>query len=514
MASWEATAAATAPVEYRVHDARVALAAIRSESGGTTRKRALQRQDTPLDPHPPCHTRRAGAVSGSCGVGSSCSKSSTCAATPAVPAPVGRPRLVQPPGACIPERRAARKPHRRPSNLQAGKGIKVLETKGPQTVQGSDDEEEVVEQPEEPSGKYRRLTEAFRAGKDHSQAILDKLPSTFADDYFAAPNSMKLHRQAVLKVTSMPLDSEEAAEHKYADNPKLFAGWLQLLQVGFGVCVQGVGSKRRLLEAFADETLLPWGAAVARMAAFNARFSTVQCLREILEQVHPGSQRLGASADALAESIILARKTADLAKLRPLVLLVHNIEVLPQGHQAALSMLRARGRRVYLVASVDSIWAPVTWTPRMQEDFCFVPSRVNTHEPYGDEAAVRFVGGLPGWADASADKRKTNKQSLVLVLRSLTKNHSQLVQVIAEHQVKREGRWGISRSALLELTTEKMIAKHAAQLKAMLNELKDHEVVVERNGSDGSLLYMVACDDRTLLRLAEGNSPDGSDDEA
>merc|ERR1712232_6752 len=230
--------------------------------------------------------------------------------------------------------------------------------------------------------------------------------------------------------------------------------------------------------------------------------------------MHPGAQRLGSSADALVGSIALARKAVtDVTNLRPLVLLVHNLELLPVLHQAALASLVARSPRVYLIASTDSIWAPVTWTPRVLDDFCFVPSCVNTHEAYGAEASVRFVGGLPGWADPSADKRKTNKDSLALVLRSLTNNHRELVHVIAEQQVKREGRTGISKSALLDLTTERMIAKHLTQLKSLLNMLLDHQVVVERKGADGSTLYMVACDDRTLVKLAAGKAVEGSDDE-
>lgn len=480
--AWEATAAATAPVSYGEQDAKVALQAMRrAMAPSTPAKRQLDRQDTGEKPE-------LEGIRSSSGSGWA-------------------------PGACIPERKAFRKP-RRPAGFKAQmhSGIKVLEG-----LRMPDPDDESEEEIEEQPGKYRRLaSDAFRAGKaaNKSEAILDRLASAFGEDYFAAPNNMKLLPQGVEKAVNHPLDTEKAKEHKPEDNPKLFSEWLRLLQVGFGIWVQGAGSKRRLLEAFADDALLPWGAQVVRMAGFNARFSTVQCLREILEQVHPGSQRLGSSADGLVDSIVAARKAVtDLAALRPLVLLVHNVEILPVAHQAALASLASRGRRVSIIASTDNIWAPLAWTPRMLDDFCFVPAYVNTHEGYADESQVRFIGGLPGWADPSADKRKTNKASLALVLRSLQNSHRELVQIIAEHQVQKEGRSGISKSALLDRATERVITNHAAQLKAWLNELKDHEVVVERNGPDNSILYMIACDDRTLVRLAEGKGVDGSDDE-
>merc|ERR1712217_61774 len=98
----------------------------------------------------------------------------------------------------------------------------------------------------------------------------------------------------------------------------------------------------------------------------------VECLRGVLEQLHPETQRIGASA--------------------------------------------------------DSIWAPLAWNPRCLKDFNFCHEYINTRETYEAELAMRYAGGLPAWSDPNSDKFKQKKASLGLVLRSLTKSHLELVQ--------------------------------------------------------------------------------------
>lgn len=296
------------------------------------------------------------------------------------------------------------------------------------------------------------------------------------------------------------------------EDPELFPQWLRTLQCGFSVLVEGCGSKRRLLEDFADKVLMPWCGAVVKMEAFSACFPTAECLRGILDRLHPGFPRTSRTVPALCTALCAARKAAK-TPLRPLCLVVHNIEALPQVHQTALASLAACAPRLHIVASVDSTWAPLGWTPRVALDFMFCRMQVHTHESYTVEGAARFVGGLPAWADPNADRRRAPKARVSIVLRSVTNNHRELVQAMAERQLELGGRIGVSKSALLTIATDRMIATHAAKLKSLLTELKDHEVVCERVGADGSMLYHLPYDNQMLQRLADGTALDDSDDE-
>jgi hypothetical protein len=303
--------------------------------------------------------------------------------------------------------------------------------------------------------------------------------------------------------------SELPPEAQKAD----YERWLRFLNIGFSLLVQGVGSKFKVLEEFADDTLLPWGAAVVRMPCFHARFSLSECLRDVFDQLHPGAQRVGhASADNMAAAICAARRVAASAP-RPLCLLVHSLELLPEGQQAALARL-ARCPSVHLIASVDSIFVQLAWRDRVLEDFNFCREVVHTHESYQVEVAARYPDGLPTWADGSASRRRAPRASLALVLRSLSSSHQELVKAMAEHQLKEGGQLGISFPRLMTIAADRMIVSNTAKLRSLVNELQDHAVVRQRPRADGVTLLRVVGDLPVLQRLAKGEpiDEDESDD--
>lgn len=59
-----------------------------------------------------------------------------------------------------------------------------------------------------------------------------------------------------------------------------------------------------------------------------------------------------------------------------------------------------------MVASVDNIWAPLGWNPRMLKDFNFCRMEVHTFETHEPENVARFPNGLPRWCDPCAARHK------------------------------------------------------------------------------------------------------------
>mmetsp|Transcript_144521 Transcript_144521/g.402670 ORF Transcript_144521/g.402670 Transcript_144521/m.402670 type:complete len:526 (-) Transcript_144521:234-1811(-) len=423
----------------------------------------------------------------------------------------------------IPERRKPRKLRRRflsgvnvlegagpPSCVQGGDGSEGAEGEGGAAARGS--KKAAATRPQD-QHNYRRLAEAHRAkgaADQDGEALLSRLPVGFAQDYFSAPAHAKLTPAAASAVQAKYLERNggQAAEPEGASAvvAKNGQSWLQVLQMGFSVLVEGVGSKWRVLEAFADEVLLPWGAAVVRINGFDARLSLAECLRDVLEQLYPDSQRSNNSVESLAAAVRAARQASPVP-VRPLCLVVHNLEVLPVPHQESLARLVA-SPGVHLTASVDSIWSPLCWNPRCLRDFNFCREEVHTRESYETEAALRYRGGLPAWCDPSATRHRARKASVGLVLRSLTNSHRELVQAMAQHQLEAGGRAGLSQSRLLTLATDRMIATNVTKLRSLLNELRDHEVAVQRSGTDGCTLFHLPVDDRALQCLAEGRLPE------
>jgi len=239
----------------------------------------------------------------------------------------------------------------------------------------------------------------------------------------------------------------------------------------------------------------------------------VDCLRDVLQQLYPGVSRFGNSSGTLVGAIRAARRSC--ATPRPLCLVVHNLEALPQAHQSALAKL-ASSPGVHLTASVDNVWAPLAWDPQCLQDFNFCREEVHTHEAHDAEIVARFQGSFPAWSGLGEERRAAPKASLKLVLQSLTNNHRELVQALAESQLGEKDRAGISQSALLTVTSERMIAANTARLKNLLNELQSHDIVVQRPASNGGMLYYLPLAEKVLRRLAEdgtvGDSEDESDD--
>merc|ERR1712048_1529395 len=132
--------------------------------------------------------------------------------------------------------------------------------------------------------------------------------------------------------------------------------------------------------------------------------------------------------------------------------------------------------------------APLAWDSTALRDFNFCRQEANSFENFEAESAARYPGGLPPWSGLGANRQQARKASLGLVLGTLTNNHRELVQAIAEYQLEGgQGRKGVNMGTLLKLSTDRLIANTLPKLKALVNELRDHEILIQRGGGDGIL---------------------------
>jgi len=368
---------------------------------------------------------------------------------------------------------------------------------------------------------YKQLRRGMAGGKaangadasDDEDTFLDKLKLGFAEDYWLAPSNAKAVPAPLLKAAGSCLPEGEEPARVSTTKTVDFEAWMRVLRMGFSLLVQGVGSKRRLLETFADTKLVPWGAAVIRINGFDAKLSLLECLRAVQLLCPTGTHTGSASIEVLAASIRVSRRSTTEA-LRPLCFVVHNLENLTPAHQSVLSGLIAVPG-VYLVASVDDIWADLNWAPRCRKEFNFVRELAHTFESYEAEVTARYPNGLPSWADPAAEGKAVTKTSLGVVLRSLTQTHRDLVKALAEHQLEAGGRTGITNWRLLDTARDRMIALDANRLKGLLRELQDHQVIAQRGATDGvSTLMYLTCSTKVLQKLAEGDDIELSDEEA
>lgn len=377
----------------------------------------------------------------------------------------------------------------------------VLEGSTPASVPGKLTQSEPDESAAKPRVGKKRFWHGLKLGgasAPNNQELVDlNFPRNFGRDYFQAFSSSGMKNLNVDNVLN-PSETFHATPPPEPPHENRFDSWLELLKAGFSLLVLGVGSKKQLLDKFVDEKILQWGAAVVRINCFSARLSLHECLCGLLEQISPDGRSHNSLA-ATAEAICAIQKLAD---VRPLCFVAHSLEDLQPTQQAIFANL-ASTPNIHLIASTDNIWTPLAWEARLTTKFNFCIQEVHTHESYKDETFGRFGNNLPSWTGQSDDKRKMQTASIALVLRSLTNSHCELVQAIAEHQLEQDPR-GISMHALLTVANDRLIAGNLTKLKAYLNELRDHELVVRRGSVDGRQLFLLPCREQTLRRLADG----------
>ncbi|CAK9068714.1 Octopine dehydrogenase (OcDH) [Durusdinium trenchii] len=370
---------------------------------------------------------------------------------------------------------------------------------------------------ERPMGPFQRGAGRGR-GRKKAPPEAPELPEGVAEDFWMSGTTARLPSLDQLKQLLAKggqakecLAASEAVARQQGVEEILAASkdrWLQRLKMGFNLLFEGTGSKWRLLERFAQE-LRHLPVDVCCLDGFDAHASVPGFLRQLL--AHGGQHRGVGSLEALVAAVLAARDTV-------LVLVVHNLEALPPQQQAALGWL-ATDPKVWLVASVDHLWAAVAWSSDMLKDFNFSREEVHTMEGYEIELKGKYPEHPPSWSDPFTVE-VSSKVSMGLVLKSLTSNHRELVEVMAKNQL--EGRKeGISMPDLLVVAEDRMIANNLTKLRRLLNELTDHDIVVQRQGHDGSTVYALVAKDPLLRRLAQGEMPcdgeadkDEDDDEA
>jgi len=418
----------------------------------------------------------------------------------------------------INERRAMRKVRRRHSNP----GLHVLEGQLPIDSPQHSQESGFGEAPENADSQPSQ-TASSRPGRpknDDKGVAVDPavawatairlLQPGFAEDFFMSKGCQKLHQGLAMNVTKP--GSEAPLEAKRPDASEL-QRWKQLLYSGFSLLVQGVGSKREVLQEFASTTLKPAGIRCVHCHAFDARFSLCDILRQVLEQVYPQIPRQGISAENLAATVKTAVATPG---SRRLCFIVHHLENLPRNHLAALaSMNESPG--IHVVASIDNMWAPMSWDSQIISELNFLFKDVHTFASQRLELVARYQRGLPAWCGLGKEEKRSAKASLGIVMRSLTSTHQELVQAMAEEQLETENNTGIPMPALLKVSTDRLIASSVPKLKNLLKELIDHEVVVQRGCSStvtSQALFCLPFDARTLQKLADGEALDSDDEGA
>ena len=337
-----------------------------------------------------------------------------------------------------------------------------------------------------------------------------------------------------------------ALDEDYADG---FAEWRFLLSTNHSVMLHGFGSKRSLLNDFA-ETVLPHDGHVLTLDGYDRTINMEGILAALVhlylggneprprslvagaadsdDRSAPSAIGLGIVPPSLGSPAVVRRAFAIAERIAttqtiPIHVVLHNIDGIRLRYsqtQEALAMLVAASanagkiRMIRLVSSIDHVNAPATlWSTQTRAAFGWIWKEVHTYRPSfeevrlgGEEGPVRKTryGSSLGHSRASGPANGDG-MGFMRVLESIGKRHAEALQVLAReqyklqkeqerrHQHQRRGKppqITISYNSWKQMCMSKMCASDETGLRHMLTELTDHGIIAAKFLVDGRHLFI------------------------
>ena len=360
------------------------------------------------------------------------------------------------------------------------------------------------------------------------------------------------HNVATVRDYAVKLSNERGVQALDDDYVPCFDEWRFLLSTNHSVLLHGFGSKRSLLNDFA-ETILPHDGDVLTLDGYD-RTINIGNILTVLVQLYLGghdprprsvvslsgdratSMGLGIVPPTQSSHAVVRRVFAigeRLASTRsfPIYIVLHNIDGVGLRYrpaQDALATLVASSatsdgiRMIRLASSVDHVNAPATlWSTQTRAAFGWIWKEVHTYRPSfeevrlgGEEGPVRktrYGSGLGAGGHRASTSGGGDGMGFMRVLESIGKRHAEALKVLAKEQYKimkeqeRNARLGgaggrkrsskppqptISYDALKRLCIGKMCASDDTGLRNMLTELTDHGIIAAKNLDDGRHLFI------------------------
>ena len=309
-------------------------------------------------------------------------------------------------------------------------------------------------------------------------------------------------------VENYPMEEVEKFEKAYYAQ---FQRWRFILSTNHSLLFFGAGSKRELLNSFANMELQKEGESL--VIDGTDEDLSIQGLLDVLVHVflqgdeptelsaiprQPDNVPMTAKfcpwkADPVVErAIMIGRGLAHHAEasakpIPPSFLVIHNLDarLATPVAQEALSALIINSTvsngvaSLRLVASVDNVDAPTfLWDAVTEANFSWFPCCVHTHRPYVQELNLIDEDGAYKKKTARAIRSNTQEQRVLDVLRNLAPRHTEVVQLLAQLQAN-NNEW-VDYLKYRDRCKSACAINKDSQLRNLLTELKDHGLVVSK----------------------------------
>ncbi|KAK7430325.1 Origin recognition complex subunit 2 [Neonectria magnoliae] len=289
-----------------------------------------------------------------------------------------------------------------------------------------------------------------------------------------------------------------AADIEYLESlhAESFPQWTFEISQGFGVCLYGFGSKRKLLHKLAAHLHSRRRADKGDKIVMVNGYAHTTTMREILSNVGNAidpTQRIPlAQPSTMVQSIISQLATTDMT----LTLVINSIDAPPlrkPGYHVALAQLAAHPQ-VQIVCSADTPDFSLLWDIGVRSSFNFVFHDCTTFAPYAVELdVVDEVHELLG----RNTHRVNGREGVAFVLRSLPENAKKLFSLLVMEVIlamEEEGAGtgdeptGVEYRMLYNKAVEEFICSSEMAFRTLLKEFHDHQIITSMKDPLGTEL--------------------------
>lgn len=408
----------------------------------------------------------------------------------------------------------------------------ILEDDGDRATSGEKDVKESVEASETAAEKAPTETPKRRAGRPkgaknkRSPTPEGELPSH--ERYFFQNRAGPAHtsNNTLNKVTLLTHEEYFDKLSKYADpcrqekeflfnlHLRSFPQWVFEFDQGFNICLYGYGSKRRLLQSFADWVYRQHSSSPPSIVVVNGHTTNIS-IRSIFATI--ATAVLGADLPSklgsqpvevleLLQSVLKSRSSQG-----PITVLINSIDAPPLRravNQALLARLAATPM-IRLLVTADTPNFLLMWDINLRDQYNFVFHDCTTFGPFDAEFdIVEEVHGILG----RKGRRVGGKEGVGFVLKSLPENAQNLYRLLLTELIStmdeghvsddeldgggdRQGTGpdgdgakdeiGIEFRMLYQKATEEFIASSEMMFRTLLKEFHDHQMITSRMDSSG-----------------------------
>jgi len=355
------------------------------------------------------------------------------------------------------------------------------------------------------------------------------------DELLGTPRGKKGKAKERVRPTRTEIEASLRAHHQTE-----MGEWQSLFQSGFNLICHGYGSKRSLLNEFADTHLTKQGSVVVAHGLYpgltikDVLVEIEETFPQIRQTPVPEQEGLTRAIDKLAYRIYTYFLPSSALPVpapfkvaeRPLYLVLHNIDCpgLRTERSLALLALLASSPRILIITSFDHVHTPILfstshttapphtysqngWNGQVQPSrgFNWAWLETPTYAAYDVELQyVRQTAAITGKGfagmdmdDADGDSGEVTEEGVLRILQSVPPMARRLFKLLATRQIAalpadvKSGKaypfanaptapvFAIDSDILQKLAKDRFIAREEERFISQLAEYKDHGVVVE-----------------------------------